>query len=188
MAKRAPQNEAPFRPLLDMSVISAVAKPADIDGAAASGTKIVDLPRPETSRKIDEEEGRALDAKISTNNRPVEPASAHTPRSRESASSPEFVEKFDQEKRMLLTRSESGALERLVSSLASRLNTQVKQSHILRALVTLVLNAEREIDKRAGEAGSLVRPPNGDSKALQRFEREIAKIIADGLRDAGSLR
>ena len=99
-----------------------------------------------------------------------------------------LVEKFDQEKRMLLTRSESLAFDRLVTSLASQLNTQLKHSHVLRGLITLVLNAEREIDKRAGEAEKLVRPPNGDSKAIQRFEREIGKILADGLRDAGPLR
>jgi hypothetical protein len=99
-----------------------------------------------------------------------------------------LVEKFDQEKRILFTRPETQALDRLVNSLATRLNAQVKVSHVVRALVTLLLNAEGELDRRAGEAGPLVRPPNGDSQALQRFERDIAKVIGSAMRDAGPLR
>jgi hypothetical protein len=33
-----------------------------------------------------------------------------------------------------------------------------------------------------------VRPPNGDAKALQRFEHEIARIIGAALRDAGPVK
>ena len=43
------------------------------------------------------------------------------------------VEKFDQEKRILFTRPESQAIDRLVVSLATRLNSQVKVSHVIRA-------------------------------------------------------
>jgi hypothetical protein len=89
---------------------------------------------------------------------------------------------------MLLTRSEAVALDRLVNSLALRVSTQVKLSHVLRALVTLVLNAEAEIDKRAGEVGPLTRPPNGDGKALERFEQEIASVLAAAIRDSGPLK
>jgi hypothetical protein len=100
----------------------------------------------------------------------------------------EFVEKFDQEKRMLVTLSEAAALDRLVTSLAGRLRAQVKLSHVLRGLTALLLNAEAEVDKRAGEAPPLIRPPNGDAKALQRFERDISRILGAAIRDAGPLR
>jgi hypothetical protein len=86
---------------------------------------------------------------------------------------------------MLLTKAESLALDRLVNSLARRVNTQVKLSHVLRSLVALILHAEGEIDRRAADRIGLTRPPNGDFKGIQRFELEIARIIADGLRDAG---
>jgi hypothetical protein len=95
------------------------------------------------------------------------------------------VPKFDQEKRVLFTREESRAFERLVQNLALRVNTQVKASHVFRALATMLLRAETYIDQRAGEKGTLSRPPNGDYAALQRFEREIASILAHALRDAG---
>lgn len=107
-------------------------------------------------------------------------------RSRQSVQA--VVEKFDQEKRILFTRPESQAIDRLVVSLATRLNAQVKVSHVVRALVGLMLHAESEIDKRAGETGPLVRPANGDAQGLQRFEREIGRIFAAALRDAGPLR
>ena len=59
---------------------------------------------------------------------------------------------------------------------------------MLRALVTLLLNSERSLDSRAGETGSLTRPPNGDLKGLQKFEADIANIIGAGIRDAGPVR
>src|SRR5882724_3977352 len=51
------------------------------------------------------------------------------------AASQAVVEKFDHEKRILFTRPESQAIDRLVVSLATRLNSQAKVSHVVRALV-----------------------------------------------------
>jgi hypothetical protein len=116
------------------------------------------------------------------------PGPSALPPREESRAPQALVEKFDQEKRILFTRGETQAIDRLVTSLAARLNAQVKVSHVIRALVALLLHSDAEIDKRAGEAGPLVRPPNGDALALQRFEHEIAKILAAGMRDAGPMR
>ncbi len=89
------------------------------------------------------------------------------------------------EKRVLFTHEETQAIDRLVSQLANRLRTQVKASHVLRAMSSLLIAAEAQIGQRAEVRGTLVRPANGDFSALQRFEREIAQILAHGLRDAG---
>ena len=96
--------------------------------------------------------------------------------------------KFDQEKRILFTREESRALDRLVNALAHRLDTPIKASHVMRALTLLLMNAEGDIDRRAMELGSLVRPPNGDMASIQRFERELARLLGQSLRDASPLR
>ena len=53
---------------------------------------------------------------------------------------------------MLLTRRESEAVERLVSSMGCRLNTELKLSHVLRAVVSLLLNAEDHLYRRAGDS------------------------------------
>lgn len=184
MAKRAPVDEQPYRPLLDPSVVSAalttsVSPPPQRVASVPSlpvPPKVVELPHREVGR-------------------PAEPLSSYresweptTGQGRSVVSPQTLVEKFDQEKRILFTRAESRAIDRLVTSLATRLNTQVKASHVIRALVALLLNAEGEVDKRAGEAGQIVRPPNGDTKALQRFEKDIAQIIGAALRDAGPLK
>ena len=178
MAKRAGQNEGPYRPLLDVSLVSAVlAQPAiattptveNVDEAPLP--KIVELPRSEPPRRIEQIQPEGRDGSI-------EPTRHIT----------QLFEKFDQEKRILFTRGETQAIDRLVTSLATRLGTQVKVSHVFRALIALLLHAEGELDKRAGETGTLNRPANGDAQALQRFEREIAKIIAAGIRDAGPVR
>ena len=182
MAKRAAPDEQPYRPLLDTNLLSAVI--GEGRGEAPDDTREVSLSRSAPQKVI--EISRA------------EPVRRAEPRKSEDLLSDEFdrpqhtlhpvVEKIDQEKRVLFTRPETQAIDRLVNAIALRLNCQVKASHVMRALVTLLLNAEGEIDKRAGEAGTLVRPPNGDAQALQRFEREIAKIIGAAIRDAGPLR
>lgn len=172
MAKRAPVGEMPYRPLLDPSVLNAALAPAASSlQVSEPQKKIVEFARPVEQKRIEEPQV----AKAGIEKKVPNAESA-------------FTEKLDQERRLLLTRSESQAVDRLVSSLASRLNTQVKASHVLRAMVTLLLNSEGDVDRRAGEIGALTRPPNGDLKGLQKFEADIANIIGAGIRDAGPLR
>src|SRR5262245_11691530 len=138
MAKRAPVDEQPYRPLLDPSVLSAAisqaAQPKTITATEpprVAGQKIIDLSRPDHARRDEVPE------------RSREPTDAPSARGvgRAIATSPSFVEKFDQEKRILFTRTESYALDRLANSLALRTNAQVKVSHVIRAMVALLLNA-----------------------------------------------
>jgi hypothetical protein len=188
MAKRAAPDEKPYRPLLDAELVSAalsMATPAPVQPPRAStistpSAKIVEMPKAEPLRRIDQHPiaGRLEPTERSSSaadDWPIQ--SAHT-----------VVEKFDHEKRILFTRPEAQAIDRLVNALAVRLNSQVKVSHVIRALAALMLNAETEIDRRAGEAGPLVRPANGDAQGLQRFERELGRIIAAAIRDAAPLK
>ena len=180
MAKRAAPNEQPYRPLLDASLVTGTLSrelpPAPVtvhlQEPAVSRTKIVEMP-PEPSRRVEE----------------VRPHNETSVRDadRDRRQPLHLFEKIDQEKRVLLTLGETQAIDRLVTSLASRLQAQVKFSHVARALFGLLLHAEREIDRRAGESGAFNRPPNGDAQALQRFEKSIGKILADAIRDAGPL-
>jgi len=178
MAKRAAPNEQPYRPLLDASLVSAtltqVATPVAPPKVAAEPvgvTRVVEM-RTELPRRVE----------------PTVPQIESTAKEPPPSPAQLLVEKFDQEKRVLFTRGETQSIDRLVTSLATRLNTQVKVSHVMRALVGLLLHAEAEVDRRAGEAGALTRPPNGDALALQRFEREFGCIIASGIRDAGPIK
>lgn len=155
MAKRSPVDEKPFRPL-DVSVLSAVVNHRTAPAERVGET--IEEPAPVVAPRV-ESAGRIAEV----------------------TSGP----RLDHEKRVLFTREETQALDRLVTQLAHRLRTQVKASHVLRAVSSLLLSAEAQIDQRAGERGALVRPPNGDFGALQKFEREIAHILAHGLRDAG---
>ena len=166
MAKRAPLDEKPFRPL-DVSILSSVVQHAP----EARGVTV------EPDRKV-------IDLPTSTIS--VRPVVASPPMP--VASTVPALSRLDQEKRILFTREESQALDRLINNLAVQVRAQVKASHVLRALTTLLLHAEPQIDQRAGERGTLVRPSNGDFTALQQFEREIAHILAHALRDAGPLR
>jgi hypothetical protein len=182
MAKRAAPDEQPHRPLLDLGLVSAALTPVAPASAnrrenAATSTNLVGFRRSEPLRKEEVRRGEVADTttRAFESNRTAQPVQP-------------FVEKFDQEKRVLFTRSESLSLERLVTSLATRLNAQVKVSHLIRSLVALLLNAEGELDKRAGEANPLTTPPNGDAQAIQRFEKNIAGIIGAAIRDGGPVR
>lgn len=86
------------------------------------------------------------------------------------------------EKRVLISRSEEAELESLVKLLGEVLGTHVKASHVLRALITLVLRNRRAVLRGAmAAAGTLRRPRNGDFSALVRFESELAGIIVRAL-------
>jgi len=143
----------------------------DPNAAASAAASPMPAMASEPPRKI-------IDLPPGANVRPAQNAVAPVP----------ILQRLDQEKRILFTRAETQAIDRLVNNLAVRLNAQVKVSHVVRALTTLLLYAEGEIDKRAAEHGALTRPPNGDFGALHRFEREIAGLLASALRDAGTPR
>ena len=96
--------------------------------------------------------------------------------------------KRELEKRLLLSQTESRAMDRLVSSLASELGTPVKLSHVLRACTSLLLHSEGELIQRARESGRLMRPPNGDMQALIQFEKSIAALVSAAIKDAGPIR
>jgi hypothetical protein len=186
MAKRAAPDEQPYRPLLDAGLVSAAlsqattpatpSKVTELPRAGNTTPKPVEIPKVEPPRRIEQ-----IQMEQGTQQAPAGPLRD------ESRATQVLVEKLNFEKRILFTRGETQALDRLVTSLAARLNSQVKVSHVIRALLALVLHAEAEVDRRAGEVGPLVRPPNGDAMALQRFELEIARILAAGMRDAGPI-
>ena len=176
MAKRAASDEKPFRPL-DASILQSVI------GHSPSSTPpppIVASPPPQVPQRAPEP--KVVELQVPVAQRP--PAMFEAPKQMTRTPDP-LTQRLDQEKRILFTREESHAMERLIHNLAVRLNAQVKVSHIIRALTMLTLRAEAQIDIRAGEKGPLTRPPNGDLAAMQRFEREIATILAHALRDAG---
>jgi hypothetical protein len=187
MAKRAAPDEKPYRPLLDAELVNAAlsmatptpTQPTRSPPAPLQLSKIVEMPKTEPARRFEQAPGAGLSDQIER----ATPAADWQVQSAQTV-----VEKFDHEKRILFTRPEAQAIDRLVNVLAVRLGSQVKVSHVIRALVALMLNAESEIDRRAGEAGPLVRPANGDAQGLQRFEREIARILVSAMRDAPTLR
>ena len=175
MAKRAPIDEKPFRPL-DAAVLQAVVRHSAQSLPSAPTT----LPQPEpvTSAAITTvgEEPRLVPAPMLM---PQSIAKA------EPKAAPALTTRLDHEKRILFTREETHVLERLVQNLAVRLQAQVKVSHVIRALTSLLIHAEAHVDLRAGQKGALIRPSNGDFSAIQQFERELALIIAHALRDSG---
>lgn len=179
MAKRAPADEKPYRPLDDSLVRGVMfstgnAAPA-VDPAPAPEPVILrptaePTPARPAPKPAAQAPARALPSRV------VSPDPANLP------------PKLDREKRVLLTREEERALERVVSAVGAEIGTSLKLSHVLRACITLLLHSEDEILARAKQSPKLIRPANGDGPALTNFERSIAQIITAALRDARPLR
>lgn len=180
MAKQAPRDEKPFRPV-DESLIRAVA----LGNSRKEEAKAEDLSlKSEPEVKSEEPLLRIPRQEVGRGSSTVEIKAARERTPRKEARTTINTEKLTLEKRMLLSPTESRAFERMVSSLAGELGTSLKMSHILRACTSLVLNSEQEIIRAARESERLVRPPNGDMKALHEFEKKLSKLLLKGFEES----
>ncbi|BCL40004.1 hypothetical protein [Nostoc sp. MS1] len=165
MAKRVPQDDKPYRPV-DEALVRSVLKGSTLEqtdsALGKNSTEFVeDVPIVETVRAI-----------------PEQPISL----------SPVITsEKLSREKRVLLTKSEEREIERFVDRLAEQLETPLKLSHVLRACMTILRHAEKEILAEASQSLKLERPPNGDPVALAQFEYQIAQILSTALSKTSAL-
>jgi hypothetical protein len=175
MAKRAPADQKPYRPVdeaLVRSVILSTAMPQETRKSEGEGESapVVALPhRSETQGLRDNVVGM--------------PAPAPTRKVDTSA-----TERLSREKRVLLSPAEEREVERLVQRLAEELHSPVKLSHVLRACIAVLCHGENELLKRAKDFGPLVRPANGDAVGLARFEHALSQVISEALRDAPAVR
>lgn len=184
MAKRAPSDAKPYRPLEESLVRAVLAPPSG--GGEGENTARVLTPAAEAHQP-------ALSAELPARQRPAPAASIETARSRQvsRAVPPDKAgnpPKLDREKRVLLTQAEERQLERVVALMGSEIGTSLKLSHVLRACVALILHSEEELLERSRGSPKLMRPANGDGPALTRFERSIAQVVAAAFRDARPLR
>src|SRR5690348_6656120 len=122
MAKRAAPDEKPYRPLLDVDLVSEVLSEAGPATSASSGhlvsRKVLEMPKMDFPRRAE------VPQQSSDEDRRVRLADEE----RLAGGVAVLVEKFDQEKRVLFTRTEAVAVDRLVAALATRVNSQVKLS------------------------------------------------------------
>lgn len=202
MAKQAPKDEKPFRPV-DESLVRAVTL-GKLEEKDSQGSK-VELSRRRSEGGLNALKSLALKGPLDLNRK--KKTSIGEEGERELRGNPEYepweidvfgrpmnhaiknrlpenAEKLTLEKRVLLSPSESRALERVASSLAGELGTSLKMSHVLRACTSLILNSEQEIIRAARESERLIRPPNGDIKALQKFERKLSKLLLKGFEES----
>jgi hypothetical protein len=93
------------------------------------------------------------------------------------------------EKRMLLTKKEDERFAELVSSISRELDTKVKESNLLRACLTLLVNVEGELRKqcrRVRQDGRIKRPRYDQPTEIVAFEDHLARIFDTAIRNARS--
>ena len=158
MAKRVRTDDPPYRP-----VEAALVRSVAVGPRKASEAKILQF------RSQEEAQTEAL------------PEPQPVPQSRISP------EPFDQLIRVLMSKSEKGALEQLVDRLAKQADTPLKISHLLRACVILLRHSEEALLEEARHGTRLVRPSNGNPLGIADFEERVAQIVLTALRSAPPL-
>ena len=96
-------------------------------------------------------------------------------------------EPFDQLIRVLMSKSEKGALEQLVDRLAKQADTPLKISHLLRACVLLLRHSGEALVEEARHGTRLVRPSNGNPLGIADFEQRVAQMVLTALRNSPPL-
>ena len=202
MAKRAPKDQKPYRPVasgitkgLVASVTSSKAEvPETADESASPEEVKVIEPERRPKRRSDirpelherqprglDEEPRATPRRRVPKPREEEPGEqSPVARSRRRRSAPE---RLSVEKRILLNPSEDVELERFAHMVAAEAGTKIKLSHIIRAALVCLRDAEAEILQEIAQI-ELVRPTNGDMVGLAEFESDIAYALSRALRRA----
>lgn len=187
MAKRAPVDEKPYRPV-DEALLRAVMVPAPVGRGGASEAPVKEPPEssPQTPQEpLDvPEEARPL-AQVLQLPQPAAPAVVKAPKPIPSL---ETIDRRDREKRVLLTPAEEIDLEGFVTQFAQEIGTALKLSHVLRACKEVLLHAKDEVLERAKQNGPVTRPSNGNPHELNEFEHAIARIIWGGIRDSSTMR
>ncbi len=87
-----------------------------------------------------------------------------------------------------LQPSERFEVDRIMTNVSQELGTRISISHIQRAFVALLRNAEHNLLERARRHGNITRPANENLVAIAAFEEELARLLAGALRDAPPLR
>ncbi len=159
MAKRAPKAEQPYEPVKE-SLIRSVLNPNSKEAATSQVAPQHDpSPLPPPPRP------RAVPSQLPT-----------------AVSMPRTVAPKKREKRLLLSVQEEAEIERLVQKIAAELGTTLKLSHVLRASIRLLLNAEDEIVRHARAEPPMNRPPNSQHEAIAVFETQLSNLIQRALR------
>lgn len=192
MAKRP--EEKPFRPL-DADLVHSVMQgnTAQIIRPLLSEASTNDEPYVPIQPKRLEGEVRAEPTKRSFRDGRHERSrdarrSALRPASRNESKAPLLGERLEREKRVLLVASEERAIERVVANIGAELGTSLKLSHVLRAFIRLLIDAESEIIERARATGRTIRPSNADLAGIEDFEYIIASVLQDAIRSAPPIR
>lgn len=195
MAKRAPKEEKPFRPL-EAALIHNVMMHSSLEESADS------LESSEPSEYSVVEVGEVIQ-KAAPPAKPEAPlmqvvpkkVDQHIQAARAVMQAPiaeqpideTFYERKEKEKRFLVSATEEAELNQLVTTLAKELGCTLKLSHIVRACMKAVLNSKDEIIVKAKDNPALIRPANGDLAGIDRFDTELAKMVIAGIKRGQSL-
>lgn len=181
MAKRAQPDEVPYRPLLNTDLISAAVAPEPVKLPVATAPaqplsvvenpiRTLQAPTPALAQSV------AITPPVRIEEiKRVQPTVSQAP----TTAKPEnaISAPFDHQKRILFTEAESLALERVSYDLSLRLKTQVKVSHVVRAMLRPFLTSEAYISAVASFAPPISRPGNANLHELQQFEHAIGLLM-----------
>jgi hypothetical protein len=98
------------------------------------------------------------------------------------------LEKLTKYNKFLTTPTEKLELERLAARISGALGVSVRTSHLIRACLIYLLEAENDIIKVAERFERPKRPSNAEAVALAEFDQLIAELLSLGFHEAGPLK
>jgi len=94
------------------------------------------------------------------------------------------ADRLDREKRVLLSRTEESAINETIRRLAAAGAPSLTLSHLLRACMILLRQVEEPLTAHFLSITTLVRPPNGNARAVAEYECALALLLASAVRSA----
>lgn len=177
MAKRL-EREVPYTPL-DDSLVNSVLKPPQEQSPQ-------DAPIPQTSRRASSPRTRPRTG-TQVIGQPVLDAPSNQDAAKQSAN-PAETERMNATLRVKASSREKREFESFVARLGAALDTTLKPSNLLRALLTVAQHAEAEFTEKARRLAPLRRPPNDDAIAYAEFEHRLVRLIDAAIRAATPMR
>jgi hypothetical protein len=97
-------------------------------------------------------------------------------------------EPMDKQLKFQVSATERREIKRVVARLGAELETSIDWSHVARAMMVILREAEDEIAKHARRSEPLTRPRNSDALGLAEFEEQIAQILLRSFRSVNAVR
>lgn len=181
MARRLSAEE-PYTPL-DTALLVSVLRPKSEPSPAASSIK-EDATTPQTRRRQTRPRMGPEKSMFGSRDPQTSPSS---PLEHQRQQPTATFERMNATLRLKVPVSDKREFEAFTARLETALDTTLKPSNLLRAMLTVLQNAEPLMCEAARREAPLKRPPNDDAYAYAEFEHRLVRLMDAAIRQSSPL-